>query len=194
MSGFVIVVDMQHDFVRSSGALPVPDAEAIVAPMQDWLASLDPREVAGVLMTFDTHVVAEYVGSAEAEQFPIHCQKGTAGWVSVLDVAAIDSAIPLYTLEKGVFDMWQQADLRIRSGQGEEFERDAFFRDLAGRGIDCVTVVGVAADFCVRWAVEGLLTRGFKVEMPASLTRGIGKDAHVVAQELGHEDRLCLAG
>ncbi|MFD2137120.1 hypothetical protein ACFSLT_21805 [Novosphingobium resinovorum] len=70
MAGFVIVVDMQHDFVRTSGALPVPDAEAIVAPMQNWLESLDPQDVAGVLMSFDTHMSADYVGSPEAELFP----------------------------------------------------------------------------------------------------------------------------
>ena len=41
MTGFVIVVDMQRDFVMPSGALPVPDAQALIAPMQDWLAARD---------------------------------------------------------------------------------------------------------------------------------------------------------
>ncbi|MFT4054010.1 MAG: isochorismatase family cysteine hydrolase [Novosphingobium sp.] len=193
MTGFVIVVDMQHDFVRASGALPVPEAEAIVVPMEHWLASLDPRDVAGVLMTFDTHAPADYAGSAEAEQFPIHCEKGTPGWESVLDTVAINAAIPIYTLEKSVFDMWQEEDLKVLSVDGTWIEREAFFRALSERGVDRVIVVGVAADYCVRWAVEGLLTRGFAVEIPASLTRGIGKDAHAVAQELGHDDRLSLA-
>ena len=49
MRSFVIVVDMQRDFVEASGALPVPDAEAIVAPMQQWLAALTPAETAGDL-------------------------------------------------------------------------------------------------------------------------------------------------
>jgi nicotinamidase/pyrazinamidase len=193
VAGFVIVVDMQHDFVRTSGALPVPDAEAIVAPMQNWLESLDPQDVAGVLMSFDTHMSADYVGSPEAELFPLHCEKGTLGWESMLDSSAINPDIPLYTLEKGVFDMWQEEAVGIRSTDGVQIEREAFFRDLAARGVDRVTVVGVAADYCVRWAVEGLLVRGFDVDIPASLTRGIARDAHAVAQELGRKDRLHLA-
>ena len=80
MRSFVIVVDMQRDFVEASGALPVPDAEAIVAPMQQWLAALTPAETAGVLLTFDTHDPVTYAASSEARQFPIHCDKATPGW------------------------------------------------------------------------------------------------------------------
>lgn len=192
MPGFVIVVDMQHDFVRPTGALPVPDADTIVASMQLWLRALDPGEVAGVLMTFDTHSSVDYAGSAEAEQFPIHCEKGQQGWESVLDASAIDPAIPLYTLEKNVFDMWEEPALRIRATSGVQVEREAFFRDLAQQGVDRVTVVGVAADYCVRWAVEGLLARGFSVEVPIGLTRGIGKDVRAVSRELARKDRLHL--
>ncbi|MFD2137119.1 hypothetical protein ACFSLT_21800 [Novosphingobium resinovorum] len=68
--------------------------------------------------------------------------------------------------------MWQEEAVGIRSTDGVQIEREAFFRDLAARGVDRVTVVGVAADYCVRWAVEGLLVRGFDVDIPASLTRG----------------------
>jgi len=81
---FVVVVDMQGDFVWPSGALPVAGAEAIVSPMQDWLSALDPATTAGVLLTFDTHVSDVYAGSPESGQFPIHCLHGTAGWESVL--------------------------------------------------------------------------------------------------------------
>lgn len=193
MTGFVIVVDMQRDFVMASGALPVPDAEAIVGPMQGWLTTLDPGEVAGVLMTFDTHVPDIYAASPEAAEFPIHCVRGTAGWESVLDAHAIDPAIPLYRLEKGVFDMWAEPKLNIETAGGESIGRDAFFDALARNGVKHVTVVGVAADYCVRWAVEGLLARGFRVELPAALTRGIAKAAEDVAGEIGNGDLTLMA-
>lgn len=181
MTGFVIVVDMQRDFVSASGALPVPDAEAIVAPMQAWLATLDEAEVKGVLMTFDTHVPDVYAGSEEAEQFPLHCERGAAGWESVLDTRVIDPEIPVYTLEKGVFDMWAQPNLIVRSlGDGHEDDRDAFFSRLMASGVKRVTVVGVATDYCVRWAVDGLVARGFDVDLPVSFTRGIALDANAV--------------
>ncbi|MEG8025263.1 hypothetical protein QP162_14100 [Sphingomonas aurantiaca] len=44
-------------------------------------------------------------------------------------------------------------------------------------------VIGVAADYCVRWAVEGLVERGFAVTVPAGLTRGIERQIDTVAAE-----------
>lgn len=38
------------------GALTVAGAAELVAPIEAWIASLDPRETASVLFTFDTHL------------------------------------------------------------------------------------------------------------------------------------------
>ncbi|MEV5022601.1 cysteine hydrolase [Sphingobium sp. LMA1-1-1.1] len=174
MKRFVIVVDMQRDFVAADGALPVGGAEAIVQPMKAWLAGLRSEDVAGVLFTADTHVPAIYAASTEAEEFPPHCEKGTPGWKNVLDPDAIDPAMPVYRLEKGMFDMWAEPDLTIAVvATDEQIARDAFFAELKARGVNEVTVIGVAADYCIRWAIEGLLARGFPVEVPTRLTRGI---------------------
>ncbi|KFG90330.1 Cysteine-hydrolase super family protein [Sphingobium herbicidovorans NBRC 16415] len=185
MTGFVIVVDMQRDFVAADGALPVAGAEAIVPPMKAWLAGLRTEDVAGVLFTADTHVPEIYAASAEAEQFPPHCEKGTPGWENVLDPDAIDPAVPVYLLEKGVFDMWAEPDLTVTAvATGEQVARDAFFAELTARGVKEVTVIGVAADYCVRWAIEGLVARGFTVEAPMGLTRGITRPIEqVIADE-----------
>lgn len=182
MKRFVIVVDMQRDFVAGDGALPVPGAQELVAPMQYWLGTLQPGDVAGVLFTEDTHVPEIYAGSAEAKEFPPHCERGTAGWELVVDPAVIDPNIPVYALEKGVFDMWTEPGLRINQfdspGSGD---RDAFFAQLRANGVEDVTVVGVAADYCVRWAVQGLIARGFRVTVQADLTRGIVRQIDAVA-------------
>ena len=184
MKNFVIVVDMQRDFVAADGALPVPGAEEIVAPMRRWLAGLRPEDTAGVLFTFDTHVPEIYAVSEEAEQFPPHCVKGTPGWELVVDPATVHPDIPCYRLEKGVFDMWAKdglAGARIRAG--EAADRDGFFAGLRGMEVEDVIVVGVAADYCVRWAVEGLIARSFRVTVPAGLTRGIARPIDQVAAE-----------
>jgi nicotinamidase/pyrazinamidase len=179
---FAIVVDMQRDFVMADGALPVPGADAIVAPIAAWLAALRADEVAGVLFTADTHVPAVYALSDEAKEFPPHCEVGTPGWALMVDPGAVDPAIPCYRLEKGVFDMWAEPDLTLtRIGGDQAIDRDAFFMSLRAAGIDAVEVVGVAADYCVRWAVEGLLARGFSVTVPAGLTRGIDRSIDAVA-------------
>ena len=181
MQRFVIIVDTQADFMLADGALPVAGAEALVAPMQAWLAALRPEETAGILFTFDTHSAETYPGSAEAEQFPIHCVRGTPGWNNMLDAAAIDPAIPTYRLEKNVFDMWAETGLQVE-GPGDAVERDRFFADLKASGTTTVAVIGVAADYCVRWAIEGLLARGFNVEIPAALTRGIARSIEQVTK------------
>ena len=186
MSRFVIVVDAQRDFMMPDGALYVAGAEALVAPMNDMLASLSPVDTAGVLLTFDTHEPERYALSAEAGQFPLHCVRDSAGWQTVLDVAAIDPQIPLYTLEKGVFAMWEEADVTIRDARdlgAASIPRDRFFHRLRAEDVAEVVVIGVAADFCVRWAVDGLIERGFRITVPADLTRGIVRQIDAVAAE-----------
>lgn len=184
MQRFVVVVDTQADFMRADGALPVAGAEALIVPMQRWLASLRPAETAGVLFTFDTHSAEAYPASAEAAQFPLHCVRRTPGWANMLDSGAVDPAIPVYRLEKGVFDMWAEPDVAIEAvATGETVARDAFFAALRARGVQDVAVSGVAADYCVRWAIEGLVARAFSVEVPAGLTRGIARPIEQVVAE-----------
>lgn len=186
MRTLVIVVDAQADFMLADGALPVAGAAALIGPMQAWLARLGAAETAGVLFTFDTHFADTYPGSAEAAQFPIHCVRETPGWRGTVDPAAVDAAIPLYRLEKGVFDMWEEPELAVedmRDPAAPPTPRDLFFTRLRDEGIEGVTVVGVAADFCVRWAVAGLIARGFDVTVPAALTRGIVRQIDAVVAD-----------
>jgi len=182
---FVIVVDTQWDFMHPKGALAVEGADALIPAAEAFLRGLRPEETAGLLFTFDTHVPEVYAASAEAEQFPPHCVRGSEGWANALDPALVHGAIPLYRLEKGVFDMWAEDGLFVEDarGSGERFERDAFFEALKADGVTEVTVIGVAADYCVRWAVEGLLARGFDVTVPEGLTRGIARQIRAVAAE-----------
>ena len=154
--------------------------------MQTWLAALKPDDTAGVLFTFDTHFVETYAASPEAAMFPIHCVRGTQGWRNMLDVALVDAAIPAWRIEKGVFDMWAEPGLAIedaRDAGRPTTPREAFFAGLTASGVTDVTVIGVAADYCVRWAVEGLIARGFAVTVPAGLTRGIERQIEAVAAE-----------
>jgi nicotinamidase/pyrazinamidase len=180
----VVVVDTQADFMNPDGALAVAGADALAAPMTAWLKALDPEDTAAVLFTFDTHFADTYPSSAEAQQFPIHCVRETPGWHNVLDTAAVDSAIPAYRLEKGVFAMWEEPDLRVEPLAGDaSLDRDAFFRDLRADGVEEAVVIGVAADYCVRWAIDGLIERGFRVTVPQALTRGIARPIDQVLEE-----------
>ena len=186
MKRFVVVVDTQRDFMAADGALSVAGAEALVPRAEAFLKGLRPEETAGLLFTFDTHEPEVYARSPEAEQFPPHCEKGTPGWENLLVPALVDPAIPLYFLEKGVFDMWAEDGLVLtdaRHPDAPPLPRDAFFETLLAEGVREVTVLGVAADYCVKWAVEGLLVRGFSVAVPEGLTRGIARQIGQVAAE-----------
>ncbi|HEY0314454.1 MAG TPA: isochorismatase family protein [Allosphingosinicella sp.] len=183
---FVIVVDTQRDFMAADGALSVAGAEALVPAAEHFLAALRPEDTAGILFTYDTHEPEVYANSPEAEQFPPHCVKGSAGWDNMLSPDTVDDAIPVYRLEKGVFDMWAEPDIVLcdeRRAEAPPLPRDAFFERLRRDGVRDVTVIGVAADYCVKWAVEGLLARGFDVTVPESLTRGIARQIRDVAAE-----------
>jgi nicotinamidase/pyrazinamidase len=196
MAKFVIVVDAQRDFMTPDGALYVGGADALIGPMNDWLAALDPADTAGVLLTFDTHYAKTYAATAEAARFPIHCVRGEAGWRSVVETDRIDPAVPLYALEKGVFDMWAEPGLPLsRIDTGWTSNREEFFAALRVSGVEEVHVVGVAADYCVRWAVEGLFTRDLRVTVHASLTRGISRqiDAVIADEWPGRAVRLVEA-
>jgi nicotinamidase/pyrazinamidase len=180
----VVVVDTQADFMKPDGALAVAGADALAGPMRDWLATLTPEDTAAVLFTFDTHFAETYASSPEAAQFPIHCVRGTPGWHNVLDPARVNPAIPAYRLEKGVFAMWEEPDLQMEPLQGgASLDRDAFFRGLREQGVQEADVIGVAADYCVRWAIDGLVARGFRVTVPQTLTRGITRPIGQVLAE-----------
>ncbi len=192
----IVAVDTENDFMRADGLLSVPGAEALIGPMRDYVAALDPAEVAAFLATFDLHDAATFFGSPEnvgdpangIPGFPLHCEIGTAGAENVLDLSVPDrNGIPRYRLEKGVFDMWQEDDVHV-SGE----PREAFFERLRDQGVDTVRVFGVAADFCVMWAIRGFLERGFRVEVVERLTAGIARDmAQTVADEF--PGRVALA-
>lgn len=189
----LIVVDTQFDFMMPSGALYVGGAEQIIVPGIDFLASLNKDDYQGVLFTADTHYVETWDSMPESKEFPIHCVMGTPGWQNVFNPMMVGSGIPVSHMEKGVFSMWEEDDLDIRlirpseeailqgnAAQDMVMSRNFFFDALELSGIETVQVMGVASDYCVKWAVDGLVKRGFKVEVLTELCRGIGSPANDV--------------
>jgi nicotinamidase/pyrazinamidase len=171
----ILVVDAQNDFMRESGALYVPGAQDVIDNINVFLKNLNPEDVDSVLFTFDTHNLEVYTKSEEGKMFPPHCIAGTPGHALAVNISLVPDDIAIFTLHKGVFDMWAEDDVTVYSSDLPEADsREAFFQNLRDvQGITEVTVVGVALNFCVKWAVNGLIERGFKVTVPAVLTKGI---------------------
>ena len=82
MKHFLIVVDMQKDFV--DGALGTPEAQAIVEKVADKILGFEGQ----IFATLDTHR-ENYLTTAEGKKLPVkHCIKGTPGWVLNDSIAA----------------------------------------------------------------------------------------------------------
>ena len=77
MSKFLIVVDMQHDFI--DGSLGTPEARAILPAAADRIRACKDAGY-HVIATLDTHD-ENYLNTREGRKLPVpHCIRGTSGW------------------------------------------------------------------------------------------------------------------
>lgn len=97
MKHFLIVVDMQKDFV--DGSLGTKEAVAIVPNVVDKILNFDGK----IFATLDTHA-ANYLQTAEGKKLPVeHCIKGTPGWMLDEQVSVALSAKGYTPVEKVTF-------------------------------------------------------------------------------------------
>ncbi len=173
----LIVIDVQNDFCEG-GRLAVPDGSAVVRGINALM-----REVPAVILTQDWHPAghSSFASSHEGRTpydvvampygdqvlWPDHCVQGTPGADFHPD---LDAA---------------RADLILRKGFRPEVDSySAFFENdhrtptgLAGylreRGIERVTLVGLATDFCVNYSAVDGARLGLQVTVREDLTRAI---------------------
>ena len=74
MKKFLIVVDMQGDFINM--ALGTKEAEAIIPEAVKKIREFEGK----IFVTMDTHY-ENYMQTSEGKNLPVpHCIKGTEGW------------------------------------------------------------------------------------------------------------------
>ncbi len=160
-------IDTQRDFLEPSGALYVPGSREIL-PNLNRLALFARSQGIPVVATACAHSAED----PELDQFPPHCMVGTDGQERVPETADPDSVVlgpaeqltgilpPHLTLQKREFDVFSRPDA------------DAL---IARYNLSTPTfiVYGVATDYCVRAAVEGLLARHCHVALVADAVRAI---------------------
>jgi nicotinamidase-related amidase len=78
----LVVIDMQNDFVKRGGGLPVPAAEATV-PAIRGLLDLARANRMRIVYSQDTH----RRGDPEWRIWPAHCLEGSWGWEIVPELA-----------------------------------------------------------------------------------------------------------
>jgi nicotinamidase/pyrazinamidase len=167
----LVDIDTQRDFLEESGALYVPGSRSILANLERLSRTAAARGIP-VLATACCHSP----GDPELRQFPPHCMAGTEGqrrvpatvWpdsVVLEDGDRLEGPLPRHlTLHKHEFDVFSRPDAD----------------DLIARynvTNPTFVVYGVATDYCVRAAVEGLLARKCRVAIVVDAVRAIDAEA-----------------
>ena len=155
-------VDVQADFMLPGGKLYVPGAEKLLPNIRRLTDAARRGEVFLV-----SHGCFHTANDPEFQQFPPHCVRGTPGAEFVPEALAekvvrvenVPSAkLPndftpcqQIVLEKQTLDIFQTQhadELVKRLGNGPEF-----------------VVFGVVTEYCVSYAVKGLIERGRRVAL-----------------------------
>jgi nicotinamidase/pyrazinamidase len=179
----LLIVDVQNDFCPG-GALAVPDGDAI-APVVNRLAA----GFTHVILTQDWHPRghASFASSHPGKHpfdtvdlsygtqilWPDHCLQGTQG-------AAFHPGLDV-----------PHAELVLRKGFRSAIDSYSAFREndrrtptglanyLKERGLERITLCGLATDFCVLFSAIDAREAGFQVSIVTSACRGIDVDGSI---------------
>ena len=163
----LVIVDFQNDFTPG-GALAVPHGDEI-AERLNALAADDRFDL--VVATRDWHPPEHSSFAEQGGPWPVHCVADTEG--AQLH-PGLDRALVDVIVDKGT----DPATEGYSGFDGTDLE--SLLRD---RGIDRVTVAGLATDYCVRATVLDGLKHGFAVTVfedairPVELQPGDGARA-----------------
>jgi len=128
MKQFLIVVDMQKDFV--DGALGTAEAQAIVPAVAEKIRHFDGE----IIVTYDTHE-EDYMETREGRFLPVsHCIRDTEGWQLDAAVAEALSDRAYTVVEKPTFGAVTLPEVVEQLAGGEEFT---------------VELIGLCTDICV---------------------------------------------
>lgn len=157
MSDALLIVDFQND-LTPGGALAVRDGDALAERINELAASGDYELV---VATRDWHPPDHASFTAAGGPWPEHCVQGTEG--AELH-PALDRARVHVVVDKG----------RDRESEGcSGFDDTDLETVLRERGIERVTVVGLAMDHCVKHTALDALRHGFQVTVDSTAVGGV---------------------
>ena len=163
-------VDTQIDFLYPAGALYVPGAETIVGKIAA-LNQYAARNGIVVISDVDAHTEDD----AEFKAWPPHCVAGTAGQQKPA-ATLLEKRIVIPNVPTGLaFDGVQQV---LLEKQTLDCFSDVNLPGLLKRlGAERYVVYGVVTEICVKFAAEGLLKTGKRVELVTDAVRSLNDAA-----------------
>jgi len=177
MKTALILVDIQNDFLPG-GALAVTDGDAIIPTVNSLQKCFDmvvatqdfhPEGHGSFADSHEGHALYEKIDLHGLEQvlWPVHCVAGTEG-------AEFSKDLLTYRISK-VFPKGEDPDIDSYSGFFDNGRRKATGMGdyLKAEGVEAVFVVGLAADFCVKFTALDAVSLGFQTYLVEDATRGV---------------------
>ena len=128
MKHFLVVVDMQKDFV--DGSLGTPEAVAILPAVKQKIQSFE----GDIFVTYDTHF-EDYLDTPEGKKLPVpHCIYQTPGWNLASPLDELVEEIPHYKVQKYTFGSTTLPYLMKEVADGDDFS---------------IELIGLCTDICV---------------------------------------------
>ena len=154
---YLIVVDMQNDFV--DGSLGTAEAVSIVPKVADKIKNFHGK----VLYTRDTHP-KNYLETQEGKNLPVlHCIEHTKGWELAPEIQALCGSEPV---DKPTF--------------GSEALGSLLKKEHEKESITSITLVGLCTDICV--ISNAFVLKAFLPEVPiivdAACCAGVTPQSH----------------
>lgn len=164
MKRFLVVIDMQKDFV--DGALGTPEAQAIVPAAVSRIADFE----GSIFATFDTHS-PNYLQTAEGRALPVpHCIRRTPGWQLDSAVRAALESRGFTAVRKRTFGSLTLPRLIAKAARGEEFS---------------IELIGLCTDICV--ISNALILKAHfpeaEISVDSSCCAGVTPEKHEAALE-----------
>ena len=162
MKKFLIVVDMQKDFV--DGALGTKEAVSIVPNVVQKIKEFEGE----IIVTYDTHN-ENYMQTNEGKNLPVpHCIKGTDGWHLDKNVAAVLKKKNYTTVEKLTFGSVKLAEIIKQLAKNENFS---------------IELIGLCTDICV--VSNALILKAnfpeAEISVDSTCCAGVTPDSHTAA-------------
>ncbi|MBN1689257.1 MAG: nicotinamidase [Candidatus Omnitrophica bacterium] len=154
-SDALVIVDLQNDFCPK-GALAVPGGDEIVEPINQILPLFSC-----IVTTQDWHPPDHSSFAKQGGSWPPHCVQGTPG--ALLHPALVQDKVHL-KIKKA-----DAPDFDAYSG----FEGTKLARELRGRNIERVFIVGLATDYCVKQTALDAVNEGFRTVVVTDLVRAV---------------------